>query len=131
MREFVYHLPEQIKILDYFVYIMAILMRIFFVMISIKNFTNDPYLVADFERWNYPGWFRKLVAVWQFICGVFIVIIPLSYIPALFLIVLMIGAVYTHLKNDPPATAIAAFVFLIILSCIFWYLKPIVDFSHS
>lgn len=131
MKEFVYQLPEQIKILDYSVYVLTILMGIFFVMISIKNFTNDPYMVADFERWQYPVWFRKLVAVWQFICGVFIVIIPLSYIPALFLIVLMIGAVYTHLKNDPPATAIAALVFLIILSCIFWYLKPIVVLSHS
>lgn len=125
MNSFIYHLPEQKSFLIWGTCGLSVLLGIFFLTISFKNFRNDPAMCADFKRWNYSETFRRIVAFWQLIGGLSLLTISFSYLGAALLMVLMLGAIYTHLKFDPPKTAIVPFVFFIFIGWIIFILNPI------
>ncbi len=125
MSQFIYHLPEQKDLFIWGALGLTILLGLFFLMISFKNFRNDPAMCADFKRWNYSETFRRTVAFWQLSGGVLLLTVIFSYLGAVLLSVLMLGAIYTHLKFDPPKTAIVPLVFFIFLGWIIFILNPI------
>ena len=124
MTHYLYNFPEVFSRLNIFIYVLTVFVGLFFILVSIKSFKADQQMVSDFKRWNYSEKFRNTVAVWQLLSGLLIIIIPVSYIFAFLLIILMLGAIYTHVKHDPPLSAAGAVVFLFMLSYIFWQLKP-------
>lgn len=92
----------------------ALLLRValaaFFVLLAAKNLGGDAHMAHDFRRWGYSLAFQRLVALAQVAGAVVLVFPSVCFWGGLLLVVLMLGAIATHLVHDPPATALAPLV---------------------
>ena len=62
--------------------------------------TGNASWVRDFHRWNHPDWFRMLVGVAELISGALLLIPRLAGYGASVFVVIMIGAIYTHMTHN-------------------------------
>jgi uncharacterized membrane protein YphA (DoxX/SURF4 family) len=62
--------------------------------------TGNISWVRDFHRWNYPDWFRMLVGVAELISGALILIPRFAGYGASLFVVVMMGAIYTHMTHN-------------------------------
>jgi putative oxidoreductase len=103
-----------------------ILLAAFFVYVAARNLNGDEAMSADFERWGYAVWFRKLTA-WLQIAGAVALLIPLpgaAFAGGALLACILVGATITHLRFDPPMAAMAPVVFLALVSVILVAYRP-------
>lgn len=101
---------------------LRILLAVFFVFMASKNLMGDQQMVSDFARWGYPGWFRLLTAVLQIVGAVLLLLPSISFYGAVLLGCILVGAIVTHLRFDPPPTTISPIVFLVLtLALALWY----------
>ncbi len=106
--------------------VVRVLMAAFFLFMAWRNLSGDATLAADFERWGYPDWFRVTTGVLQAVGAIALIISPVSFLGALVLAGVLLGAITTHLVNDPPATALSALVFLVVaFGLLFAYRPPL------
>lgn len=104
--------------------VLRVLLAAFFVYLAVKNLAGDPRMAEDFRRWSYGDGFRVAVAVAQLAGAVALLVPPLAFAGALGLAVLLLGAVVTHLRHDPPAAAVPALACLLLLLPIVWAARP-------
>lgn len=106
------------------VLVLRVLLAAFFVFLALKNLLGDARMAADFSRWGYPDGFRIAVAVLQ-LAGAVGLFVPALVLPsAAMLAVLLVGAVATHLRFDPPLAAAPALVCLLLLAPVLWAVRP-------
>lgn len=83
-----------------------------------------PYSVK-FEEWGYPSWFRFVVGASELGAAALLVRRPTRPIAAGLLLVIMLGAVATHLvNNDPFAHSVSAYLHLVLSAVIAWVSWP-------
>lgn len=100
--------------------VLRALLAAFFTFLAIKNLTGDAAMAADFERWGYPSWFRTATALVQ-LAGGLALLIPQWVTPAaLLLACVLLGAVATHLLNDPPLTALSPAICAALVGTVLW-----------
>lgn len=100
------------------------LIAAFFVFLAWKNLSGDPQMAADFGRWGYPDWFRKVTA-WMQIAGA-LALIPTTtcFYGGAWLAIILLGALATHLLHDPLAASASPLVFLILLAATTVWFRP-------
>jgi len=103
---------------------LRILLALFFVAMAARNLSGDERMAADFERWGYPGWFRIAVALAQVAGALLLVTAATAPFGAALLSVVLAGAVYTHLRHDPPLSAVSALAFLVPVVAILVIYRP-------
>ncbi len=65
-------------------------------LMKIPGVPGVQFWVRDFQRWNYPGWFRLAVGVTELISfGLLLVPRVAGYGAAIFSVI-MLGAIFTH-----------------------------------
>ena len=106
------------------VLVLRVLLALFFVYLAARNLAGDPKMAEDFRRWNYGAGFRVVVAVAQIAGAVALFVPPLAFAGAVGLTVLLLGALFTHLRHDPPASAVPALVCLLLLLPVLWAARP-------
>jgi len=106
------------------VLVLRLLLAAFFAFLAYKNLTGDARMVEDFRRWDYGDGFRIAVAVAQLAGAVALFVPPLTFVGALGLAVVLAGALVTHLRHDPPASALPALVCLLLLLPVLWAARP-------
>lgn len=104
--------------------VLRVLLAAFFVFLAVKNLAGDQRMAEDFRRWGLGDGFRTGVAVAQLAGAVALFVPPLAFAGALGLVVLLLGAVVTHLRHDPPAAAVPALACLLLLLPIVWAARP-------
>jgi uncharacterized membrane protein YphA (DoxX/SURF4 family) len=72
-----------------------------------ESFFGPPYS-EKFVDWGYPAWFRFVVGSGEFLGAVLLVLPRRRFIGAALLVVILIGAVVTHIANQDPLTESAA-----------------------
>lgn len=115
--------PDEPSFLFQSINIIRYLLAIFFILMALKAFVGKQEIKEDYKRWGYPSAFRYLIGLAQLSSGVLLIFTSSTFFAAILLIVLMLGAIYTHFKNDPPKSSISAFIFLILLSLVAWQFK--------
>lgn len=93
--------------------LLRFLLAAFFVFVAMKNLMGDATMVADFKRFGYPNWFRLVTAAMQITGAVLLLRASLSFYGASVLTCVLLGAVWSHFRHDPPAAMIPAFAFLV------------------
>jgi hypothetical protein len=106
------------------VLVLRVLLAAFFVYLAVKNLAGDARMAEDFRRWNYGDGFRVAVAVAQLAGAVALFVPPLAFAGSLGLAVVLVGALVTHLRHDPPASAAPALLCLLLLLPVLWAARP-------
>ncbi len=94
-----------------------------FVLSGTTIFIN-PEARKAFYNWGYPDWFRILIAVLEIVGGVLLLFPKTASIGAFTLACIMLGAVATHLRNDPLMMAVFPALFFVSLSSLAYYRFP-------
>ncbi len=103
---------------------LRIVVAAFFVVIALKNLAGDEQMAADFARWGYPDWFRRVTAVLQ-ILGALALLVPATcFFGGLLLTGVLLGAVATHLRHDPLVASLSPTVVLVLVAISAWPMRP-------
>ena len=93
-------------------WILVVLLAASFVPTGIGKFT-DPGWSQQFAAWGYPAWFRPVVGIVEIAAAVLLLVPRIATPAAGTLVVVMTGALLTHLVhgNHPefPAAQMASF----------------------
>jgi putative oxidoreductase len=77
-----------------------------------------------FAHWGYPAWFAKLIGVLELAGAIGLLIPKTMRYAVLGLIVIMIGAAYTHLANQEGLQILRPTIFLTLLCTVWWLRRP-------
>ena len=91
-----------------------------FVMSGILKLAQSEELLEAFHSWGYPTWFVFLVGLIEALCGIFLIFQRTATVGASALLILMVGAIGTHLISHEatligPAVMFAVFLVLILM----------------
>jgi len=104
--------------------VVRVLLAAFFVFLAFKNLSGDERMAADFRRWGYADGFRIAVAVAQLV-GAAALLVPALVLPgAMLLVGILLGAIVTHARFDPPGQLVAPVVCLLLLLPVLWDARP-------
>ena len=68
---------------------------------GVGKLMNSPAAIAEFEHWGYSRLFMYTVGTLEVFAGLFLVAPQMSIYGAFLVIILMLGAVVTHILHDP------------------------------
>ncbi len=89
-----------------------------FAGVSLLQLAGPRFIRAEFEKWNYPQRFRLAVGVYELI-GVALLLMPSTVTLGIcWLVLLMFGAIYTHVKTPGqlPRIVLPIFVMAMLLA---------------
>ncbi len=66
------------------------------------------------QRFEYSSLFIYSICIIQFLCAIGIIIRPFTRWSAIILTVITLGAIYSHLQIESPATAIPALLYTVL-----------------
>ena len=106
------------------VLVLRVLLAAFFLLMAGRNLLGDATMVADFQRWGYSDGFRTFTALIQ-IVGALALLLPwTSFYGAALLGGVLLGAIATHLRHDPPMTALSPATFLVLVGFVAIVTRP-------
>lgn len=95
------------------VWVVSALMFALFAFASSGKLMSDPRAVEGFHKVGYSDGFRLFIGTCEILGGIGVLIPRLAFWAASGLLLIMIGAMYTHVANDDVANiggAVVAFV---------------------
>lgn len=99
--------------------ILAAALATIFLAVGLAKLASAPSLVADFERFGYPGWFRKLTGACEVAGGALLLAGIAAAIAgiagAAVLLAVMLGAITTHLRAGDHADKLTPPILLLVL----------------
>ena len=90
----------------------ALMFALFTLAASPPKLMGDPQAVEGFVKSGYSDAFRLFIGASEFLGGIGLLIPRLAFWAAAGLVVIMVGAAYTHVANDDAANIAPALVAL-------------------
>jgi uncharacterized membrane protein YphA (DoxX/SURF4 family) len=93
-------------------------LSLLYMIAGVPKVTSADTALMLFENWGYPSWFPYVVGGVEFFCGSVLPLPRATFLAAIPLGLVMVGAVYTHLAyGDPlyaffPGAALAGLVYV-------------------
>lgn len=84
---------------------------------GLLKLTGNVFWVRDFQRWNYPDWFRTVVGLAEVVSAALMLIPRLAAYGAGIFTIVMVGAIYTHAIHNESAR-LPFNLFLLVLSLV-------------
>ena len=101
-------------------WILRALLFLGFLLASISKLTNNPKVIEMFENWGFPEGFHFFIGIVELTLAI-LILIPKTLKYAIYGIgVVMIGAMGTHIINDPPMELIRPIIFLALLGLLYF-----------
>lgn len=101
-------------------WILRILISLGFLLASTGKLTNNPQVIEMFENWGYPSGFHFLIGILELTLAVLLLIPKTLKIAIYGIIIILIGAMATHIINDPLLELIRPIIFLVLLGSIYF-----------
>ena len=101
----------------------AALLGCLFVLSGAMKFVI-PDAAEQFARYGYPDWFRVLIGVVEVGGGLLLLVPRTTFYAAAALAVIMVGAVFTHLRHGEVPQAAVPFVLLLLLVLVGYASRP-------
>lgn len=76
----------------------SIVVGLAFIAAGGMKLTGPPQMAADFVRWGYPAWFVYMIGAFEVAGGIGLMLRKFSGLAAAGLLIIMTGAVGTHLR---------------------------------
>lgn len=107
------------------VWIIQILLAGLFIMSSLPKLMSDPEVVANFTRWGMPDNFYLVIGALEFLGAVGLLIPRFAGLAAAGLILIMIGALFTHLTHGEMGMAIVPLIVIVLLGVVVYLRNPL------
>lgn len=101
-------------------WILRILVSLGFLLASYGKLANDPGVIAMFEAWGYPQGFHFFIGLFELAMAIQLLIPATLKYALLGISIVMIGAIGTHLLNDPIVEVIRPLIFLLLTGLIYF-----------
>ncbi len=98
--------------------VLSVLLALAFASAGISKLLDLEAAGQGFERFGYPAWLALLVGTCEVLGAVGLLIARLRLLAASGLVIIMLGAITSHLLNDPVANAAAPAALLVILAVV-------------
>jgi uncharacterized membrane protein YphA (DoxX/SURF4 family) len=105
-------------------WVISAVMALMFAGSGIGKMTQNPEMVANFAKWGHGPGFLIFIGAAEAAGGVGLLIPPLCTLAATGLIVIMGGAVFTHLTNNDLSHAPIPMVIVILLAVVGYARRP-------
>ena len=108
-------------------WVLQILLGVLFALSGAQKLMGEAEVAANFERWGYPDWFLMLTGVLELLGAIGLLIPMTAGLAASGLVLLMLGAAWTHLSNNEGLFALVPLVFAALLAVVAymrWPLRP-------
>ena len=111
---------DRTRIRSIVAWILSILLALAFLAAGIPKLLGDAAWILKFNNWGYANWFVLAIGCLE-VAGAILLLIPrLASYAAGLLIVVMLGAAYTHLVSAQGSQVIRPVVFLCLLVIVGW-----------
>ncbi len=104
------------KGLTVLMWVCTLLAAIGFIVAGLPKILQIPAWVSSFEEWQYPAWFLIVVGIWEVIGAVSLLVPRTTVWGAIWLMPIILGAAYTHIRFDPLPELFRPLIFLILIS---------------
>lgn len=101
-------------------WILRILVALGFLLASLGKLTSNANVIQMFENWGFPDGFYLVIGILELVLAVMLLIPKTMKIALLGLIVLMVGAIITHIVNDPIGQILRPIIFMLFLLGIYF-----------
>jgi putative oxidoreductase len=98
-------------------WILTLMLVLVCVRSGLLKLTGNVFWVRDFQRWNYPDWFRIVVGLAELASAALLVIPRFAAYGAGLFAVVMLGAIYTHATHN-ESSRLPFNLFLLVLSSV-------------
>ena len=99
---------------------LRILLALGYIAASLGKLSGHPEVIQMFENWGYPEPFYLVIGIFELLFAVLILIPKTLKIALIGLVALMLGALLTHLINDPLAQMIRPLLFIGLLAWVYY-----------
>lgn len=106
------------------VWIATALLTVAFLLSGGTKLAGSQMHVDNFLRWGYPDWFRLVVGTIEVVSAVLLLLPRAAPYAAAALVVVMIGAVGTHIVADEMPMAVAPAVLGALAAYVGWRRRP-------
>ena len=115
---------DQRKTGNVFAWILSVLLALAFLLAGIPKLLSVAGWIGRFARWGYPRWFLYLIGLVE-LSGAILLLLPRYAIYGVgILIVVMLGAAYTHVTNGEGLAVVRPLIFLALLVALGWLRRP-------
>jgi putative oxidoreductase len=107
------------------IWVIAVLLAALFAFAGLPKLMGDPQAVEGFRKGGFPDWFRLFIGAAELAGAVGLLIPRLRFWAASGLLIIMVGAVGTHLRaGDSPDKVAPAAIALALLALVAWLTRP-------
>lgn len=99
---------------------LRILISLGFLLASLGKLTNNLSVIDMFQQWGFPAGFHFIIGILELLLAIAILIPKTLRYAMIGSTVILIGAIGTHIVNDPIGQLIRPIIFLLILSGIYF-----------
>jgi len=105
-------------------WVIQILLAVFFILSASGKLIGRPQWIELFRHWGFPDKFYLVVGVLELLGAIGLLIPRMARYAATGLIVLMIGAIATHLINGEGLQVLRPLIFIVFLALVFYLRRP-------
>jgi len=113
------------KTKKWIVWPIRILLALGFLLAASGKLSHNPQVLEMFQNWGYSEQFALLIGVFELAGAILLLVPKASSYASIALMILMIGALVTHVINDPIAQILRPLIFMIFLSANLYFGKDI------
>jgi uncharacterized membrane protein YphA (DoxX/SURF4 family) len=102
-------------------WVLQILLGVFYVAQAIPKIMGNEEVMANFKRWGLPGSFHLVIGGLELLGGLLLFYPKTSAYSAIGLIVLMVGAAFTHILNSEGVMVLMPVIPMLLLVVVAYF----------
>ncbi|MEW6129502.1 MAG: DoxX family protein [Acidobacteriota bacterium] len=102
-------------------WVLQILLAIFYIAQAVLKLMGSEEVVANFKRWGFPSGFHLVIGGVELLGGLLLLFPKTAAYAAIGLILVMIGAAFTHILNGEGAMVIMPIIPLLLLAVVAYF----------
>ncbi len=110
----------QKKTINIITWVLSSILAILFVLAGVPKIMQMESIIQMFTVWGYPAWFALTIGVVEVIGGISLLIPRISFYSAIMLVIVMVGASYTHIAAGESMQVLRPLIFMILLGGVIW-----------
>ncbi len=112
-------------------WVIQILIAGLFLMMGSQKLMSDPETVANFTRWGMPDNIYFVIGTFEVLGAIGLLIPRLAGLAAVGLILIMGGALFTHLTHNEMGMALMPLMVMMLLGVVVYLRNPLKAFNKN
>lgn len=105
-------------------WVIQVLVAGLFIMMALPKLMSDPETVANFTRWGMPANIYLVIGSFEVLGAIGLLIPRTSPFAAVGLILIMVGALFTHLTHNEMLMALMPLMVMMLLAFVVYVRNP-------